>query len=158
MPARLAAAANGSVGPGRVPRFPTMVSDPTRLGELSWGPPPPLVTVVVESQLAIHADVAEWVAVIRYDVLGGGLDRINLKIPAAWAARATLHHSGEDRRTSAQVIGPSAFWTIAPERPLWGSHRFVLRAESPVTSATEISFPELRTWASRGPSTPTCAS
>ena len=40
-------------------------------------------------------------------------------------------------------IGPSAFWTIAPERPLWGSHRFVLRSSLPGTSATEISYPEV---------------
>jgi hypothetical protein len=143
-----AAVANASAPNGSAawagPRLSYVVGDPSRLGVLSWESRPPLVSVNVDSQLAIDPDAAEWVAVIRYEVLGGGLDRINLKVPAAWAGRATLHHSGEARRwSSPQVVGPSAFWTITPDRPLWGSHRFVLRASLPIATATELSFPEL---------------
>jgi hypothetical protein len=97
----------------------------------------------VESQLTIGPDVADWTSVIRYDVVGGGLDRIDLKIPAPWAARARLYHSGADLRSPAQVVGPSAFWTISPPRPLWGSHRLVLRSSLPLVSLGEIAFPEV---------------
>ena len=59
------------------------VDDPAKLGELNWTSPPPRVTVLIESQLTIQPDSAEWVAVLRYDVLGGALDSIHLKVPTA---------------------------------------------------------------------------
>ena len=73
-----------SSSPG--PRLSFVVMDADRRGELSWESRPPKVAVTVESQLTIDPDFAHWVAVIRYDILGGALDRIDLKIPAAWAA------------------------------------------------------------------------
>ncbi len=69
-------------------RLSYQVNDPSRLGELSWDSRPPRVAVVVESQLTIHSDFAQWVAVVRYDVAGGSLDEINLRIPSAWAEGA----------------------------------------------------------------------
>ena len=44
--------------------------------------------------MTIHPDSAEWVAVLRYDVVGGALDVIHLKMPAAWAAGAELRSHG----------------------------------------------------------------
>ena len=114
------------------------VDDPDRLGELTWDSRPPRVAVVVESQTTIHPDFAEWVAVVRYDVTGGALDRINLKVPKEWAARAKLHLTGEELPSSAQVIGPSTFWSIVPRRPLWGSHRFVLRSSMPLGTERRV--------------------
>jgi hypothetical protein len=119
------------------------VNDSTRLGELRWESRPPRVAVVVESQLTIHPDFAQWVAVFRYDVTGGGLDRINLRIPAPWAARAKLSLSGEGPQPQPQVIGPSAFWSIMPGRPLWGSHRFVLHSTLAIGPGREIVQPEV---------------
>ena len=52
---------------------------------------PARVSVAIESQMTIHPDSAEWVAVLRYDVIGGALDAIHLKMPAAWAAGVALH-------------------------------------------------------------------
>src|SRR5262249_38171710 len=137
-----AAPAIGSLAPA-APRLSYIVGVSAHLGELSWDPRTPQVSVSVESQLTIDHEFADWIALIRYDVLGGVLDGINLKIPAAWAPRARLNHSGDDRASPAQVVGPSAFWTIAPGRPLWGSHRFVLRSTIPVGSAPEIAYPEV---------------
>jgi hypothetical protein len=120
------------------------VNDPARLGELAWESPPPRIAVVVDSQLTIHADFAQWVAAIRYDVVGGGLDRIDLKIPAAWAQQAKLHLAGEDPPPPRiDAASGSAFFSIAPQRPLWGSHRLVLRSTLPLGSGREVMHPEL---------------
>ncbi len=48
-----------------------------------------------------------------------------------------------DLQTTARVVGPSAFWTIVPGRPLWGSHRFVLRSTLPLGADREIAYPEV---------------
>ena len=70
------------------------VDDPRKLGEILWESMPARVSVAIESQMTIHPDSAEWVAVLRYDVIGGALDAIHLKMPAAWAAGAELRSLG----------------------------------------------------------------
>jgi hypothetical protein len=121
------------------------VNDQDRLGELTWESPPPRVAVVVESQLTIHADFAQWVAVIRYDVIGGGLDRIDLRIPVAWARRARLQAAGDEPPPEPRIdaASGSAFFLIGPKRPLWGSHRLVLSSTLPLGSGREVVYPEL---------------
>ena len=105
------------------------VDDPRKLGEILWESMPARVSVAIESQMTIHPDSAEWVAVLRYDVIGGALDAIHLKMPAAWAAGVALHLSGSEYQLTKETRGPDAFWTITPERPIWGSQRFVLQSE-----------------------------
>ncbi len=124
-------------------RLTYQVNDPSALGELSWDSRPPRVAVVVESQMTIHTDFAQWVAVVRYDVAGGALDEINLRIPSAWAAGAKLHLSGDELQTTASALDSSAFWKVVPGRPLWGSHRFVLRSTLPLGADREIAYPEV---------------
>jgi hypothetical protein len=124
-------------------RLSYQVNDPTRLGELSWDARPPRVAVVVESQLTIHSDFAQWVAVVRYDVAGGAVNEVDLRIPSAWAAGAKLHLSGDDLQMTARVVDSSAFWRVVPGRPLWGSHRFVLRSTLPLGVDREIVYPEV---------------
>ena len=45
--------------------------------------------------MTIHPDSAEWVAVLRYDVIGGALDAIRLRMPAAWAAERRAPSVGQ---------------------------------------------------------------
>ncbi len=126
------------------PRLSYLVEDAGHLGELSWVPRPPQVSVVVESRLTVDTNLARWVAVIRYDVLGGGLDRINLKIPASWAPQARLSVPGESSPGPPHVVGPSAFWSIATSGPsFWGPHRMVLRASMPIGSVREVNYPDV---------------
>src|SRR5262249_4581186 len=69
----------------------------TRPGEVArprWQAEPPRVGVQVESQLTIDADSAAWTAVVRYDVWGGPLDAIHLKLPTEWARGATVRLAG----------------------------------------------------------------
>ena len=119
------------------------VDDPRKLGEVRWESTPARVSVAIESQMTIHPDSAEWVAVLRYDVIGGALDAIHLKMPAAWAAGVALHLTDSEFQLTKEFRGPDAFWTITPARPIWGSQRFVLEASRPLESESAIVHPEI---------------
>jgi hypothetical protein len=119
------------------------VDDPRKLGEIIWDQPPARVSVAIESQMTIHPDSAEWVAVLRYDVTGGALHAIHLKLPANWADGISLHFSDGEAQLTKETRGPDAFWTITPARPIWGSQRFVLRASRVLESDATIAHPEI---------------
>ena len=133
--------AGGTTAPGH--RLTYRVDDPRKLGEIFWESIPPRVSVSIESQVTIHPDTAEWVAVLRYDVIGGALDAIHLEMPADWAAKAELHLAGIEYQLTAETRGPSAFWSITPERPIWGSQRFVLRSTLSLAADREIVHPQI---------------
>ncbi|WP_165243950.1 hypothetical protein [Paludisphaera soli] len=120
------------------------IDDPGRVGELRWAPRPPRTNVVVGSQATIHPDSAEWVAVLRYEVAGGPLDAIHLKVPAAWAGDdARIRLAGRDHQLTTESRDGWTFWTITPDRPIWGSQRLVLRSRSPIASGQEMAFPQV---------------
>ena len=99
--------------------------------------------MLVDSQMTIHPDSAEWLAVLRYDVVGGALDAIHLRMPASWSAAAELHFSGSGHQLTTETRGQTAVWTITPERPVWGSQRLVLRSSRPLPAEREITYPEI---------------
>ena len=119
------------------------VDDPRKLGEIFWESIPARVNVSIESQMTIHPDSAEWVAVLRYDVVGGALDVIHIKMPVSWAAGAELRLTGGGYQLTTETRGASAFWTITPERPIWGSQRFVVRSTRRLGADREIVHPEI---------------
>jgi hypothetical protein len=119
------------------------VDDPRKLGEILWESTPPRVGVAIESQMTIHPDSAEWVAVLRYDVIGGPLDAIRLRMPTAWAASAEVRLSGSEYQLTKETVGLFTFWSITPERPIWGAQRFVLRSTRTLEPGREIDFPEV---------------
>ena len=133
--------AGGAITPSH--RFTYRIDDPRKLGEIFWESVPPRVSVAIESQIAIHPDSAEWVAVLRYDVIGGALDAIHLKMPAVWAAGAAIQLAGNEYQLTTETRGPDAFWTITPERLIWGSQRFVLRSSRRLESEERIVHPEI---------------
>jgi hypothetical protein len=117
------------------------VDDPRQLGEMSWAPLPGRVSVLVDSQVTIHPDSAEWIAVLRYDVVGGALDSIHLRMPASWSSAAQLHFSGGGHQLTTETRGQMALWTITPQRPVWGSQRLVLRSNRALQSDRELEYP-----------------
>ncbi|AMV37126.1 hypothetical protein [Planctomyces sp. SH-PL62] len=119
------------------------IDDPTQVGELRWTPQPPRPNVLVGSQLTIHPDSAEWIAVLRYEVAGGPLDAIHLKVPAAWAPHARLRLTGQEHQLTTESRDGWTFWTITPERPIWGSQRVVLRSRAPIAAGQEVGFPKV---------------
>jgi hypothetical protein len=132
----------GSATP-RQHRLTYRVDDTRKLGDIVWESVPARVSVLIESQMTIHPDSAEWVAVLRYDVVGGALDVIHLRMPTVWAAGAVLHLTGSKYQLTTETRGPSAYWTITPERPIWGSLRFVLRSTRLLGADREIAHPEI---------------
>lgn len=68
----LIASESSSAGVATSPRtrLTYRVDLPRQLGKISWLPTPARVSVLVDSQMTIHPDSAEWVAVLRYDVVG----------------------------------------------------------------------------------------
>ncbi len=133
--------AEGTTSPRN--RFTYRVDDPRQLGEISWAPSPAKVSVLVDSQMTIHPDSAEWVAVLRYDVVGGALDAIHLRMPAAWSAVADLHFSGSGHQLTTESRGQTAVWTITPARPVWGSQRLIVRASRALAGERELTHPEI---------------
>ena len=119
------------------------VDEEGRLGTISWESIPARVSVLVDSQMTIHPDSAEWLAVLRYDVVGGALDSIHLRMPASWAAAAELHFSGGGHQLTTETRGQTAVWTITPERPVWGSQRLVIRSSRALLADREITYPEI---------------
>ena len=117
------------------------IDDPKQVGELSWAPQPPRSNVTIGSQLTIHPDSAEWVAVLRYEVVGGPLDVIQLRLPPEWAARGRIQSGGRDLPLVAESREGSTDWTITPGRPVWGSRRLVLRSRLPIAPGQEVAFP-----------------
>lgn len=145
--AGLSLIASESSSPGGVTapknRLTFRVDDPRKLGQMSWESSPPRVNVAIESQIAVLADTVEWTAVLRYDVMGGALDVIHVKMPVSWSASAELRLAGDDYQLTTETRGPSALWSITPRRPIRGSQRFVLHSVQPLTGEREIVHPEL---------------
>jgi hypothetical protein len=119
------------------------VDDPSKLGELRWNDPLPRLNVMIENQLTLHPDSAEWVAVLNYDISGGSLDSIHLKLPTAWAARAQVELGDDQLRPKIEVRGASTLWNFASVRPIWGIRRLVLRSTMPLVLGQEIAHPEI---------------
>jgi hypothetical protein len=124
-------------------RYSYQVDDPLRLGQISWQPPAPRVNVAIESQLTLYPDSAEWVAALRYDVSGGALDAIHLRLPASWSDTAEIDFTGGEFRLTKEAAGLNSFWTIIPNHPISGSERFVLRSKSPLPADRELIHPEI---------------
>jgi hypothetical protein len=127
----------------RESRFVYRIDDSSRLGHLSWISPSPTVNVAIESQMQIHRDAAQWVAVLRYDVLGGARQNIHLKLPAAWAFNAQLDLAGTAFHHRTASVGPSMFWTITPDHPVWGTQRLVIRSALANPADQEVAYPEI---------------
>jgi hypothetical protein len=119
------------------------VDDPARLGELNWTSSPPRVNVQIESQMTVHPESAEWIAVLRYEVAGGPLDAIHLKVPTAWAARAEVGLEDEALHRKSETRGTSTIWNISSDRPIWGTRRLVVRSVMPLAPGQEIQHPEI---------------
>ena len=125
------------------------VTRPDDLGRLRWEVEPPRVAVIVQSQLTIDPDTTEWAAVLRYDVSDGPLDAINLKLPSEWARGASVWLDGvpcrpqSETRRDPETRRESTYWSIRPDRPVWGSQRLVVRSSNPSPPGEVRSFPDV---------------
>jgi hypothetical protein len=119
------------------------VDNPEALGRLTWDVDPPRLGVLVLSQLTVLPDVAEWVAVLRYDVAGGAAEAVHLRLPTAWAAAAQIQVVGDDHMLVSETRGTNTFWTIRPDHPIWGSQRLIVRSAIALPRTTALVFPDI---------------
>ena len=119
------------------------VEDESRLGSIRWESDPPKVSVRVLGELTMNPDTASWVSRLRYDVAGGPLEWIHLKLPTRWAKTATVQLVGMTHQKVSEARGESTFWTIRPEKPVWGSVQVIVRASLPLLPNETQAFPEI---------------
>ncbi|HEV3162732.1 MAG TPA: hypothetical protein VGZ22_01730 [Isosphaeraceae bacterium] len=119
------------------------VDRPDDLGLLHWTAEPPRVNVTVQSLLTVHPDTTAWEARVGYQVSGGASDALYFKLPAAWAASARVEIKGLGHELTARTEGSTTFWTIRPERPIWGALEVTIHASRPLTRGEPFAFPDL---------------
>lgn len=136
------AAAMAGVGDSRTRQI-FLVTDPSKLGELRWSTPVPRVRVLTESQITIRADLAEWVAVLQYEVAGGASESIHLKVPTPWAARAQVELGDDRLHRTEDVRGPYTIWNVSSDRPIWGTRRLVVRSSIPLAVGQDVEHPQI---------------
>jgi hypothetical protein len=124
---------------------------PADLGQIRWEVEPPRVKAQVQSQVTINPDSAEWVAVLRYDVSGGPLEAINLRLPADWARTASVRLPGVAHQQMTETRGDFTYWSIRPDRPIWGSQRLLVRSSMPFQQREVRAFPDLSLLGHVGP-------
>ena len=132
--------------PGAPFRAAYQVEPLARFGTLRWEAEPPRVAVALRapSQLTIEPETADWVADLRYEIAGGPLDEINLRLPTEWARHASVWLEGIGHRRVTEEGAESTSWAIRPERPVWGEQRVVVRSNVPFPGGSSRPFPELK--------------
>ena len=116
---------------------------PENLGRLRWQVEPPKVRVLVESQLTVHPDTAEWIGLLSYTVSGGASDVIHLGLPSQWAERARIQMVGDNHQLTSESRDGLTHWTIRPEHPIWGSERLMVRSSLPLPTRAKLAFPNV---------------
>ncbi len=124
-------------------RWTYRVERPENLGRMRWQVEPPKLRVLVESQLTVHPDSAEWIGLLSYTVSGGATKVIHLELPRQWAEHAQVHVVGDSHQLTSETRGDSTHWTIRPEHPIWGSERLLIRASLPLSPHAKLAFPNV---------------
>ncbi len=124
---------------GRVYR----VASPAEVATIDWPAAPPRVGVYLQSRLGLGDDAVELDTTIRYEVAGGPVNVVNLRLPTAWAAHAGVHLVGESFTKTDEVRGEWTRWTIRPERPIWGTVRLRVRSRRDAEPGRSFAFPDV---------------
>ena len=119
------------------------VAYPQGPGKLRWDVEPPQVSVRLRSQVAVEPGSVGWTALVQYDVSGGPLDTINLRLGTEWAKFATVRLVGVGQQQVKEVRDPFTYWSIRPERPVWGSLQVLVQASRPLEPGKSFPFPDL---------------
>ena len=119
------------------------VEQPSGLSELVWQAAPPNVKVRLFSRLTMSDESSQLTSSIRYNVTGGPIDVLYLKVPTTWAAGFQIELLGETTQRIAETRGEWTLWTIRPNRPVWGTARLAVRSSRPNTPGASIAFPDI---------------
>jgi hypothetical protein len=113
------------------------------VGAVRWDASPPRVAVAIQSRLAIDGQISNLDASIKYDVMGGPLDTIHLKMPSEWAQNATIQLIDRPFRSTAESRGGWTFWTIRTPQPIWGAARLRVSSSRANELGSSFSFPDI---------------
>ncbi len=119
------------------------VEHPDDAGAVAWRAAAPRVAVFLNSRLGIGENSAELNATIRYEVAGGPLGSLYLKVPSAWAEGAQVEVAGDNVQMIAETRGEWTLWTLRPRKPIWGSARLVVRLSREGLGRQPLAFPDI---------------
>ncbi len=131
-----------AAGPVPSPRT-YRIERPGDVAAIRWQAAPPRVGVFVQSRLAVGEDAAELDATVRYEVAGGPLDVIYLKLPTAWAEAARAQLVGDAFQRTTEARGDWTTWTIRPDHPIWGMARLRIESRRDAAPGASFAFPDL---------------
>jgi hypothetical protein len=93
----------------------------------------PKVVAAVETQVAIHEDVAKVTATVRWDVRFAGVDTLRFTLPSALDAQARIEGESVKERTPARDAQSGlTTWTVHLQRELEGEVPVVVSWERPL--------------------------
>ncbi|WP_145268913.1 hypothetical protein [Tautonia plasticadhaerens] len=107
----------------------------------------PSVTVELWSQLSVNDRSARWDALLRFEVVGGPADRIELDLPDAWVEGAEYELDGFGA-IGVRDLGDHV--EVVPERPIWGVADLRIRSLRSLASDQALNFPDLVPWSRQG--------
>ena len=112
---------------------------------------PARVNVMVDSNLEIDANQAVWTAQVTSEVVGGSVQTLSWKLPAAWSETARLESvAGSLPSIQAETQNDATVWTLAFDQPVWGRRSFMIRSARPIRPGETLDYPELVPLAPRG--------
>lgn len=133
------------------------VLDPSTLPALVWSPSSSRANVRVESHLILGKDQVLWGAAVRYQIRGGPLDALLLRIPAPWSrpdsTSITLLDAAQPYTVSSSISRDDVVWTIRPRQPatsavenrplFWSEVTVLIHARRPLPRDATIEAPDV---------------
>ncbi len=110
-------------------------------GTLVWTEPTPFTRVAVDSLLTLYPGSATLSAALNYQIRGGPLHTITFSLPKSWSPSANVTSDGLMFTIQKDDKENVTFWTLRPDRPVWGSLTLQLQAERTLERSSELTFP-----------------
>jgi hypothetical protein len=119
------------------------VEAPSDLRTIQWPSTAARVGVYLQSRLTVASDRVDLDATIRYEVAGGPLDVVYLRVPTEWAESMQLQLVGGSFTRTVEPRGDLTVWTIRPDRSIWGTARLRLRSTREGALGHTFAFPDI---------------
>jgi hypothetical protein len=119
------------------------VTRPEDLREVTWQASALNVGVKLLSRIVVGDHATQLHTTIRYNVVGGPVQDLFLKVPTLWAKDAKIEIVGDELQQTKEIRGEWTFWTIRPRNPVWGAVTLVLHAARPTAAQERLAYPDI---------------
>lgn len=119
------------------------VTQPHDLGRIRWMETGPMARVIAHSLLTIHPESTTLATTLRYDVAGGPLRTLVVRVPNEWADTARIRAFGHDGNFERRVNGGSTEFSIDLSQPLWGTQFVQIDSVRPFDPRDGLAFPNI---------------